>query len=113
MDAMSAANYPVFILAFFITGSLAAAAALRASPRVKSACGGARSYVSIKPAPSWLPPLLLALIRLWRKRGPSVEGHLGQSGEAFDLCKRETLVLFVPGSNRERIEPSALLISIE
>jgi hypothetical protein len=35
MDAMSAANYPVFILAFFITGSLAAAAALMASPRVK------------------------------------------------------------------------------
>jgi Na+/phosphate symporter len=35
MDAMSAANYQVLILAFFITGSLAAVAALSASPRVK------------------------------------------------------------------------------
>jgi hypothetical protein len=49
--------------------------------------------------PSWPPPLL-ALIRLWRKRGPGVEAHLGQSGEAFDLCKRGALVLVVPKSNR-------------
>lgn len=32
---MSAANYPAFILAFFITGFLAAVVALRASPGVK------------------------------------------------------------------------------
>jgi hypothetical protein len=35
LDAMSATNYPIFILAFLVTGSLAAVAALRASPRVK------------------------------------------------------------------------------
>jgi hypothetical protein len=35
-STMSAANYPVFILAFFITGFLAAVAALKVSPRMKS-----------------------------------------------------------------------------
>ena len=32
--------------------------------------------------------------------GPGVEAHLGKSGEAFDLCKRETFVLVVPKSKR-------------
>ncbi len=29
-----------------------------------------------------------------------VEAHLGQSGEAVDLCKGETFVLVVPKSER-------------
>ncbi len=31
---------------------------------------------------------------------PGVEAHLGQSGEAVDLCKGETFVLVVPKSER-------------
>ena len=30
--------------------------------------------------------------------GPGVEARLRKSGEAFDLCKRETFVLVVPKS---------------
>jgi hypothetical protein len=44
------------------------------------------------------PPI--AVTRLWRKRGLGVEVHLRQSGEAFDLCKREALVLVVPTGHR-------------
>jgi hypothetical protein len=32
--------------------------------------------------------------------GSGVEAHPRKSGEAFDLCKRETLVFVVPKSER-------------
>jgi hypothetical protein len=58
--------------------------------------------------------LPLAVTRVWLKRGPSVEVHLGQLGQACDFRKSETLVLFVQKASAENaIEPSASLISIE
>lgn len=44
-----------------------------------------------------LPP---AFTGVWLMHRLGVEAHLGQSGEAVDLCKGETFVLVVPKSER-------------